>query len=57
MNRTAKKSSRERKSIDKTSTTTSSIRFKDIMDKNIVKLNSNVYLDTKNFFTAAKKTN
>ena len=57
MNRTAKKSSRERKSIDKISTTNSTIRFKDIIDRNVVKLNSNVYMDKKNFFNTAKKTN
>jgi hypothetical protein len=57
MNRTAKKSTRERKSIDKISTTNSTIRFKEIIDRNVVKLNSNVYMDKKNIFTTSKKTN
>jgi hypothetical protein len=57
MNRTAKKSTRERKSIDKISTTNSTIRFKEIVDRNVVKLNSNVYMDKKNIFNTSKKTN
>jgi hypothetical protein len=57
MNRTAKKSSRDRKSIDKISTTNSTIRFKEIIDRNVVKLNSNVYMDKKNFFNTVKKPN
>ena len=57
MNRTAKKSSRECKSIDKISTTNSTIRFKEIIDRNVVKLNSNLYMDKKNIFTTVKKTN
>jgi hypothetical protein len=57
MNRTAKKSTRDRKSIDKISTTNSTIRFKEIIDRNVVKLNSNVYMDKKTFFNTAKKTN
>ena len=57
MNKTAKKSTRDRKSIDKISTTNSTIRFKEILDRNVVKLNSNVYMDKKNFFNNAKKTN
>ena len=57
MNRTAKKSSRECKSIDKISTTNSTIRFKEIIDRNVVKLNSNLFMDKKNIFTTVKKTN
>jgi len=57
LNRNPKKSSRDRKSIDKISTTNSTIRFKDIMDKNMVKLNSNVYIDKKNFFPQKKLLN
>ncbi len=57
MNKTAKKSTRHRKSIDKISTTNSTIRFKEILDRNVVKLNSNVYMDKKNFFNNPKKTN
>lgn len=57
MNRTGKKSTRERKSLDKTSTTNSTIRFKEIIDRDVLKLNSNVYMDKKNFLNTAKKTN
>ena len=57
MNRTSKKSERERKSLDKISTTNSTIRFKEIMDRNVIKLNSNIYMDKKNFLNTAKKTN
>jgi hypothetical protein len=57
LNRNSKKSNRDRKSIDKISTTNSTIRFKDIMDKNMVKLNSNIYIDKKNFFPQKKMLN
>lgn len=34
----------------------STIRFKDILDRNVVKLNSNIYVDKKNFFNTKKTT-
>ena len=57
LNRNSKKSNRDRKSIDKISTTNSTIRFKDIMDKNMVKLNSNIYIDKKKNFPQKKMLN
>lgn len=37
------------------STTNSSIKFKEVIDRNIIKINPHIYLDTNNFFTTTQK--